>query len=102
MEAIKEKYQLCTINELIEGSKNNKFMVAITFDDGYKDNLIHALPILEEHKIPASIYITTKFLEKKVNMWWYELKETIDKETSLNFDFENRNFNFKLKNKSQS
>ena len=101
MQAIKEKYQLCTINELIEGSKNNKFMVAITFDDGYKDNLIHALPILEEHKIPASIYITTKFLEKKVNMWWYELKETIDKETSLNFDFENRNFNFKLKNNKQ-
>ena len=101
MEAIKKKYQLCTINELIEGSKNNKFMVAITFDDGYKDNLIHALPILEEHKIPASIYITTKFLEKKVNMWWYELKETIDKETSLNFDFENRNFNFKLKNNKQ-
>ena len=39
MEAIKKKYQLCTINELIEGSKNNKFMVAITFDDGYKDHI---------------------------------------------------------------
>ena len=57
--------------------EKNEFMIAITFDDGYKDNLVYALPILEKFEIPATIYITTKFLSENTEMWWYELSEII-------------------------
>jgi peptidoglycan/xylan/chitin deacetylase (PgdA/CDA1 family) len=36
----------------------NQSNVAITFDDGYKNNLSHALPILEKYNVKASVYIT--------------------------------------------
>lgn len=36
--------------------------LAITFDDGYRDNHDVALPVLERHKLPATFYIATGYL----------------------------------------
>ena len=41
----------------------------------------------EKNNIPATLYITTRFLEKYVWLWWYELKEIIDVNKSLNFEY---------------
>ena len=103
IKAIKTRYEICSIDKFIENlkRKKNKFMVSITFDDGYKDNLYHALPILEKYEVPASIYITTRFLNKDVDMWWYELGNIIQKKTELSFDHDNKKFYFLLKNKNQ-
>lgn len=37
--------------------------VFVTFDDGYRNNLDQALPILEKHQVPATIYVCSDFVE---------------------------------------
>jgi peptidoglycan/xylan/chitin deacetylase (PgdA/CDA1 family) len=36
--------------------------VCVTFDDGYADNEIHALPVLRKYGIPATVFVSTGFL----------------------------------------
>jgi len=71
-------YSFVSINEVCErlkyGIRDGKF-VALTFDDGYKDNYTKAYPVLKKHDIPFTIYITTDFYEKKTMLWWYVLEK---------------------------
>lgn len=57
--------------------KSNEFKIAITFDDGYSDNLDYAYPILEKFKAPATIYIITKFINNQFLPWWVKLDHFI-------------------------
>ncbi|MBL8901625.1 MAG: polysaccharide deacetylase family protein [Planctomycetes bacterium] len=43
--------------------------LAITFDDGYRDNLEHAAPVLRELELPATFFLATALLEKRRLLW---------------------------------
>ena len=44
--------------------------IAITFDDGYHDNLVNALPALAAAKIPATLFASTSHVATGVGYWW--------------------------------
>ncbi|MGH7298934.1 MAG: polysaccharide deacetylase family protein [Candidatus Rokuibacteriota bacterium] len=50
--------------------------VAITLDDGYADNLLHARPLLERHDAPATVFVAAGCLGRS-GFWWDELERII-------------------------
>lgn len=57
--------------------------VAITFDDGYADNALEALPILEEVGMPATFFVSTGTIGTESEFWWHELERIILAKRSL-------------------
>jgi peptidoglycan/xylan/chitin deacetylase (PgdA/CDA1 family) len=51
--------------------------VAVTFDDGYADNILEALPVLKEVGVPATFFVSTGALGTRDEFWWDELERII-------------------------
>jgi len=56
--------------DLEAGSLPARQVVCISFDDGYRDNLTRALPILEELELPATLFLTTGYVGSGRPFWW--------------------------------
>lgn len=57
--------------------------VAITFDDGYADNLEQARPRLARHGLPATVFVTAGAIGATREFWWDELEQTLLGERAL-------------------
>lgn len=57
----------------LSGGSHRRFLV-LTFDDGYRDNLEFALPVLRARNCPFTIYVATGFIERRANPWWMTLE----------------------------
>ncbi len=62
------------VQHLKEGSLPAR-SIAVTFDDGYADNLYQAKPILEKYQVPATIFVCTGYAGKE--FWWDELERLV-------------------------
>jgi peptidoglycan/xylan/chitin deacetylase (PgdA/CDA1 family) len=49
----------------------------LTFDDGYRDNLDHARPVLARHRAPWTLFVTADYAEGTGRLWWVELERAI-------------------------
>lgn len=73
---LKSHYNVLRLDELRDHLKkadvpNN--CVCITFDDGYYDNLEFAQPLLEQHQLPATVFVTSESIGSDQEFWWDEL-----------------------------
>lgn len=84
----KWEIDLIAIDELLPrlGSGDPRPFAVITFDDGYRDNLTNALPILERHRAPALISVPTQAVTRELCCWWLALRELFMTRDSLDFE----------------
>jgi peptidoglycan/xylan/chitin deacetylase (PgdA/CDA1 family) len=91
---IRNKYQVRLLEDLVldgalPGRKGN--FASIVFDDGYKDNIEFALPILHKYNVKASFYVVTDCIEFNVPTWTYILdyrfQHTNKRDIDLTYDF---------------
>ncbi|MGL4637756.1 MAG: polysaccharide deacetylase family protein [Beijerinckiaceae bacterium] len=66
-------------------SKGRPFVV-LTFDDGYRDNVEFALPVLRKHNAPFTVFATTGFAEATAPLWWLDLEDAIRVLPEVRFD----------------
>ena len=67
-----------------EIKNNNRKQFIITFDDGYKDLILNALPILKKYNFKATCYLVSNLIGKK-NIW-DEKNKNIREKNLMNFD----------------
>jgi peptidoglycan/xylan/chitin deacetylase (PgdA/CDA1 family) len=51
--------------------------VALTFDDGYVDNLLAAEPLLRQYDVPATVFISSGYTDRGREFWWDELERIV-------------------------
>ena len=64
--------------------KGSRPFVCFTFDDGYRDNRDHALPIMKRHDAPFAIYVASDFADGRGFLWWLVLEEVIAARSWIN------------------
>jgi peptidoglycan/xylan/chitin deacetylase (PgdA/CDA1 family) len=63
------------VTPLIETLSSRSSRVALTFDDGYRDNLTTALPLLEKYSMPATLFMVAGFVGRDGYLSAAELRE---------------------------
>lgn len=70
--------------------------VVITIDDGYSDFYQYAYPILKRYSLPATLYVTTGFVDREVWLWpdriEYILNSTKRRQFTLDIDEHNQSY----------
>lgn len=70
---LKENFRIVPLVQLVREIRVKKLKnntMAITFDDGYADNLYNALPILQEHNVPATVFLTAGYVSQNKPFYW--------------------------------
>jgi len=62
------------LDRLRDDGRAGRFAV-ITFDDGYRDNIARALPILRREQVPFTMYVPTGAITRELYAWWLGLRE---------------------------
>jgi len=77
------------LNRLRVESRDEKPLLAITFDDGYDDNHTYAAPVLESHGVRGTFYLVSDFVGTEVELWfdqaarWFHGSSTLALESLL-------------------
>lgn len=69
---IKNRFRVIPMNQMVEELNTNSlkpYSVAITFDDGHGDFYTTAWPLLKRYNMPASLYVTTGFVDHQTWLW---------------------------------
>jgi peptidoglycan/xylan/chitin deacetylase (PgdA/CDA1 family) len=78
---------------LTEGDFSRRF-VCLTFDDGYRDTLQWAYPILKTAGVPFAVYVPTSFPDRLGELWWLVLEAVIARNPRIGLVIDGRDRKF--------
>ena len=70
---LKENFRIVPLVQLVREIRAKKLKnntMAVTFDDGYADNLHNVLPVLKELNVPATIFLTAGYIGQNKAFYW--------------------------------
>ena len=62
------------VEALAGGEPLPRRAVALTVDDGYRDFVEHAWPLLERYEVPATLYVASRFAAGELWLWFDRLR----------------------------
>jgi peptidoglycan/xylan/chitin deacetylase (PgdA/CDA1 family) len=79
-------YDIVTLDEawrrITVGRAAQRF-VCFTFDDGYADVYLKALPVFQHHQAPMTVYVTSGMIKRAADYWWGALERIIRTNESI-------------------
>ena len=67
---------------ILEPVQGARFAV-LTFDDGYRDTLEHAVPVLQKHGTPYSVYFAPGLIDHSADLWWEGIEALVRQEQCI-------------------
>jgi peptidoglycan/xylan/chitin deacetylase (PgdA/CDA1 family) len=86
---LNKNYELVPLEQTLLGNYQplgKKPLCAITFDDGYKDFLNYAFPVLQKYKAPSSMYVVTDCVDDDLPPWTYIINHLFINTSKLSID----------------
>lgn len=70
---IRKYYRICPLSEIVDCLAQGKpapvNAIVLTVDDGYADFYRFAWPVLKSLEVPATLYLTTRFIDGEIWLW---------------------------------
>lgn len=81
-------YEIISLDEAVDllksGYGHHRYAV-LTFDDGYRDNLEVAYPVLRDLQAPFTVFVATGLVERTSELWWLALERIIAANETVEF-----------------
>lgn len=91
----REGWSIVSLDECLERLASNdrsRRYAVLTFDDGYRDNVSVALPILERRHAPFMVYVPTGAPTRSMQSWWLGLRKLFRSRDKVTIDALGRRF----------
>src|ERR1700674_258658 len=68
-----KNHKIICLEELLTSPdlRSSKTFATVLFDDGYKDNIEYAAPILKKNNCAASFYVVTDCIDRNIPTWTF-------------------------------
>ena len=98
-------YELLSLTAAVErlksGAKQRQPFAVFTLDDGYKDNLVHALPVFRRFNCPFTVFVSARIADGTCELWWRALEALIAESNSLEVEIDGHAYRFETREDSQ-
>lgn len=83
---LRRHFPVVSLGEVVERlERKDPFrpsVVAVTFDDGYRNTATVAYPIIKRHGIPVTLFLATGYIGNARRVWWHEVEALVGRSTA--------------------